>query len=183
MHVGEAINKLRKEKRMTLLDLCRKSGVALATLSRIENGKMTGTLKSHMRIAEALGITIIDLYKDLPESKKTLEVKTKEPEQKVTVHDKKSSTVMLVSSLQNKKMLPLFITIAKLARTNTDQTPTDVDKFIYVLMGKIEANIGEEKYVLSYGDTIYFDSSAPHYFKNIGNGEAQLISVSSPATA
>jgi transcriptional regulator with XRE-family HTH domain len=33
MHVGEAINKLRKEKRMTLLDLCRKSGVALGTLS------------------------------------------------------------------------------------------------------------------------------------------------------
>ena len=44
MLIGEIIHRLRKEKKMTLVELAEKSGVALATLSRIENGRMTGTL-------------------------------------------------------------------------------------------------------------------------------------------
>ena len=182
MHVGELVKKFRKEKRMTLLELSSRSGVALATLSRIENGKMTGTLKSHIKICEALGIALIDLYKGLPFSKKTVEVKTKEAVRAVSVHDKKSSSLVLASNVQNKKMLPLLITISKGGRTNTEETGHGAEKFVYILNGRIEANIGEEKYSLGSGDTVYFDSSAPHYFRNAGTGEAHLISVScSPA--
>ena len=180
MHVGEIINKLRKEKRMTLLELSEKSGVALATLSRVENGKMTGTLKSHIKICEALGIALTDLYKELPSSRKKVEVKSRAAEPKVSIHDRKSASIMLASDIQNKKMLPLLITIARAGRTNTEETMHGVEKFIYVVSGKIEANIGEDKYLLGSGDTVYFDSSAPHYFKNIANGESRLISIACP---
>ena len=179
MHVGQIINKFRKERRMTLIGLSQKSGVALATLSRMENGKMTGTLKSHIKICEALDIALTDLYKELPSSKKTLEVKMKGAERKVSVHDKKSSSILLASNVQNKKMLPLLIVISKSGRTATEETSHGVEKFIYVLDGKIEAVIGEEKYGLGSGDTIYFDSSVPHYFKNSGASEARLVSISS----
>ncbi|MDD5136095.1 MAG: XRE family transcriptional regulator [Candidatus Omnitrophica bacterium] len=172
---------MRGEKQMTLLELSERSGVALATLSRIENGKMVGTLKSHIKICEALGIVLTDLYKELPSSKKLLEVRPRETAHKVSVHDKKSSSVMLASNIQNKTMLPLLITLAKGGRTGTEEGNHGVEKFIYVLDGKIEAEIGEESYNLAAGDTIYFDSSAPHHFKNTGNGEARLISVTSLA--
>ena len=43
-----------------------------------------------------------------------------------------------------------------------------------------EANIGTEKYGLSENDSIYFDSSTPHYFKNAGTGEARLICIIAP---
>lgn len=178
MHVGTIINKFRKEKRMTLLELSRKSGVALATLSRIENGRMTGTLKSHIKICEALDISLPDLYESLPSSKKTLEVKTKGLGQKISVHDKKSSSIMLASNMQGKKMMPLLVALPKGGHTNTEKDAHGVEKFIYVLDGKIEADIGEEKFGLGSGDTIYFDSSVPHYFKNIGNSEARLVSIS-----
>lgn len=49
MHIGRIIRRLRKERKITLLELSQKSGVAIATLSRIETGKMTGRLKSHLR--------------------------------------------------------------------------------------------------------------------------------------
>ncbi|MDD5428147.1 MAG: XRE family transcriptional regulator [Candidatus Omnitrophica bacterium] len=181
MHVGQIIKKFRKEKRMTLVELSQRSGVALATLSRMENGKMTGTLKSHMHICEALNIALTDLYKELPSSQKTLKVEQKSAGGKVSVHDKKSSSIMLASGVKNKKMMPLLITIVKGGHTHTEETSHGVEKFIYVLEGKIEANVGEEKYGLGAGDTIYFDSSVPHFLRNAGNGEAQLISVSCPA--
>lgn len=182
MHVGEIINRIRKEREMTLAELSEKSGVALATLSRVENGKMTGTLQSHMNIARAFEITIPELYKDLPSSKKTIEAQTKDTARDVFVYKKDSSSEMLASKVMDKKMMPILIKINKAGSTHKEETRPGVEKFIYVLDGKIEAAIGDEKYNLTKGDTLYFESSVPHYFKNTGAGETRLICVSCPPT-
>jgi len=62
IRMGKRIKELRKLKRMTLVRLSEKSGVQLATLSRIENNKMTGSLESHAQICLALGIKLSELY-------------------------------------------------------------------------------------------------------------------------
>jgi quercetin dioxygenase-like cupin family protein len=49
-----------------------------------------------------------------------------------------------------------------------------------VLDGKVEANIGSNKYDLAKGDTLYFESSIPHHFRNIGAGETRVVSVTTP---
>ena len=182
MHVGTVINKFRKEKRMTLLELSEKSGVALATLSRIENGRMTGTLDSHMNIATALEISLPDLYKDLAYSKKQVEVKARKATTDVFIHDKNATSEILISKVINKKMMPLLIKINRGGSTHKEETKIGVEKFIYILEGKIEASVGEEKYNMAKGDTLYFESSLPHYFTNTGPGETRLICVISPPT-
>jgi quercetin dioxygenase-like cupin family protein len=180
MHVGEIIHALRKERKMTLLELSNKSGVALATLSRMENGKMTGTLESHMNICKALEISLPELYRDLEASTKTVDVQTKKTRTDVFVHDKKATSEMLAPNILNKKMMPTMIKIAKGGNTHNEETKPGIEKFAYVLDGKVEANIGEERYVLGRGDTLYFESSTPHRFRNVGAGEARLICVITP---
>lgn len=180
MHIGTIIHKLRKEKKMTLLELSQKSGVALATLSRIENGKMTGTLESHMHIAEVLEVTLPEFYKDLVASKTTIEVQNKRSRADVFIHDKKASSEMLVSKVLNKKMMPVMIKIAKGGVTHKEETKPGVEKFLYVISGRLEAYVGEDKYNITRGDTLYFESFLPHYFKNIGEDEAHVISVTCP---
>ena len=180
MLIGEIIHRLRKEKKMTLVELSEKSGVALATLSRIENGRMTGTLNSHLKICKALEIDITELYKDLSLSKKEVEIRSRKARMEVSLHSKNVSSQMLIQSALNKKMMPLIIKIAKGSSTHKDATKTGIEKFIYIAAGKIEANIGEEKYNLTKGDTLYFESSAPHHFKNTGPEEASLICVVCP---
>ena len=181
MHVGAIINKIRKEKDLTLQDLSQRSGVALATLSRIENGKMMGTLDSHMNIAKAFEMTLPELYRDLPSSKKTVDVQQKKSKHDVYIHDKKSSSEMLASNVQNKKMMPVLVKIVKGGRTSSEESKSGAEKFVYILDGKVEANIGNDKYVLQKGDTLYFESSIPHYFRNNGSGEANLLSIASPS--
>jgi transcriptional regulator with XRE-family HTH domain len=180
MKIGAVINRFRKDNKMTLAELSEKSGVALATLSRMENGKMTGTLESHMNIAEALGIPLTDLYKDLSSSGKPVEVQTKKTRTDVFVHDKRSSSEMLASNTINKKMMPVLIKIQKGGSTHKEETKPGVERFVYALDGRIEAVLGSERYNLSKGDTLYFNSSIPHHFKNTGPGEARLISVTCP---
>lgn len=182
MHVGEIIHGMRKEKKMTLVELSDKSGVALATLSRIENGRMMGTLQSHMDIAKALEISLPDLYKDLSGSKKRVEVKTKKAHTDVFMHDKKATSEMLASGVLNKKMLPILIKINKEGTTHKEETKIGIEKFIYILSGKVEANIGDNKYELTRGDSLYFESSLPHFFRNLGAEESTLIQVTCPPT-
>ncbi len=180
MNVGEIIYKLRKEKKMTLLELSTKSGVALATLSRMENGKMTGTLDSHMHICRALEVSLTDLYKDLVASTKKVEMQPVKARTDVFIHDKKATSEMLAANSLSKKMMPVMIKITKGGRTHPEETKVGIEKFIYILDGKLEAKIGEDKYGMVKGDTLYFESSVPHYFKNTGTSEARLISVTSP---
>jgi quercetin dioxygenase-like cupin family protein len=180
MHIGEIIHSLRSERKMTLLELSRRSGVALATLSRIENGKMTGTLKSHINIASALEISLPELCKNLAASKKQVEVKSKKERADVFVHDKNLTFEMLASKTTNKKMMPVMLKIAKGSSTRKEETKSNIEKFIYVIDGRVEANISDEKYNLSKGDTLYFESSVPHFFKNTGLGESRLLVVTSP---
>lgn len=180
VHVGVIIKKLRKEQKMTLLELSKKSGVALGSLSRIENGKMMGPVKGHERIAKALGTTLPELYQPLPSSKRTLEIKEKTIGHVVGIHDRSFSSELLIANARNKKIIPLLITIKKDSQTAPEETKSGVDKFIYVLDGEVEVTIGEEKYNLRSGSTVYFDSSVRHYFKNIGKGEARLMCIVCP---
>jgi len=180
--IGKIIHKLRKDRKMTLVELAQKSGVALATLSRMENGRMTGTLESHMHICEALGIALPELYKNLYPSKKAVDIQTKKSRTDVFIHDKKTSEEMLASKVLNKKMMPVLVKIAKGGRTHKEETKSGIEKFIYVLDGKIEANISKEKYNLGRNDSLYFESNIPHYLKNIGAGDARVVSVVCPPT-
>ena len=79
-------------------------------------------------------------------------------------------------------MMPLLIKINKDGTTRSEETRTGVEKFIYILDGKVEANIGSEKYALAKGDTLYFDSSLPHQFRNLAGREARLLTVTCPPT-
>jgi len=183
MNLGNTIRKIRKERKMTLLELAEKSGVALATLSRMENGKMTGTLESHMKICEALGASLPDLYKNLCASKKAIAINTQKSRTEVFIHDKKSSEELLASKVSNKKMMPVLIKIKNGGKTRNEKMKPGIEKFIYVLDGRIEANIGEEKYNLMKGDTLYFEATTPHFFKNTHGHDTKLLCVISPPTS
>ncbi len=180
MHVGEIIHTKRVEKKMTLLELSQKSGVALATLSRIENGKMTGTLKSHMSIADAFEVSLPDFYKNLASSKKQVDVEARKAKTDVFVRDKDCSSEVLASKSMNKKMLPVIIRIIAGGKTQKEEAKPGVERFIYVLDGKIEAFVGDERFNLTKGDSLYFESSLPHYFTNTGKSESRLLSVTCP---
>lgn len=52
----------RTEKRFTLMELAKKSGIGKSTLNNIENGKVSPTLFQLETIAIALDVKITDLF-------------------------------------------------------------------------------------------------------------------------
>lgn len=182
MQIGKKIRELRKAEHLTLQELSKTSGVALATLSRIETGRMTGTLESHMNIAKALGISLVELYGNIVIEDKNIDIQSQKERSDVFVHSDKSSYEILTSKVLSKKMMPIMLKIEAGGKTPQEEARLGTEKFIYVIKGKVEAVISEKSYELDEGDSLYFDASLPHFYKNKTKTLAQFICVISPPT-
>lgn len=59
--VGEQIRRVREHHNLTQLEVCGRSGIDVATYSRIEQGHSSPLLDTLIRIADALGVPLADL--------------------------------------------------------------------------------------------------------------------------
>ncbi len=180
MEIGKTIRRLRKEKRLTLRGLADKSGIALATLSRVETGRMTGTVKSHNAIARALDVTLSDLYSGFELKSKKVEHKQQNEQADIFVHNDKASYDMLTKRVLSKKMMPTLLKLEKGAKTAVEQSSKGTEQFIYILDGNMQAVVDNKTYALKKGDSFYFDASMPHYWKNTALKPARALCVTTP---
>lgn len=182
MKLGEKLKLLRKQKDLTLDKLSELSGVAKATLSRIENGVTTGNLNTHLKICGALSVNLGELYKGLENAEEkvtTFDEKTiKDAE--VFNYDEKVSSIILAKQTGRKRMLPQLLMIEPQKGTPVEENQPGTDKFVYCLEGEAEIKIKEKTYALKKNASTYFDASLPHSIKNAGPKTVKLIVVVSP---
>ena len=62
---GQTLKRLRHDNKLTLQKMSKLSGVEIATLSRMEADKMTGSLESYRAIAEAYGMSLSQLIQEI----------------------------------------------------------------------------------------------------------------------
>ena len=182
MYIGSKLRSLRKTQKMSLTELSEKSGIQMATLSRIENMKMVGTLESHINIAKALGIDITELYRDIDKQSATVDFGNDQSRTDMFTHSEHSSSEILTKNVLQKKMMPVLVRIDPNGKTNKEQDKPGAEKFIFVLEGTVEAHINDQKFTLHKGNTLYFNASLPHSFMNMGKAAAKLLCIETPVS-
>lgn len=181
--IGSKLRSVRKAQRTTLVELAKRSGVDAATISRIETGRMTGTLESHAKLARALGVRLTEVLSGLEETraKDAVSVQAASRRSEVYVHQAgKSSIAMLTNDVLSKKLMPVLITIEPGGSTQKEEAKIGAEKFVYVLEGTLDARVGEEVHHLTRGSTLYFEASMPHSLKNAGRATAKCLCVVTP---
>lgn len=181
LKLGQRIRELRKAKKVTLIELSKQTGIAQATLSRIETGGMTGTVESHRKIAECLGLGLAELYAPLDRRYEEITHAKKDAPRKVVHHGQGCALELLTQEVMKKKITPLLLTLTGNARTSLEQTERGVEKFVWVLDGEMEAAIEKEKFPLKEGESLYFDASLPHRFVNSKSKTAKAFVAVSPS--
>ena len=180
-NLGTRIRKLRKEKGLTLVEVAEKTGIAQATLSRIETGTMIGTVESHEKVSEVLGIGLAELYSGVDRRYEQISHLTKEAERKVVHHGKNTQIELLTSESSKKKITPLLITLQPGASTSNEQNERGVEKFLYLLDGEIKVKVDREEYHLKAGETLYFDASLSHHITNEKQKPVRILAAVSPS--
>ena len=183
MEFGKKIRTLRKERGLSLEQLAARSKVAIATLSRIENGKGSGTFRTHQRIAEAFGLPLLELYRDLQEpDPEAYLIEPGAGEAESFTYDDKASAVLLARQVSRKQMLPQMILLEPGGKTALEQYPPGTERWLFGLEGTVEVAVGEKAYQVPQGGTLYFRASLPHRLQNKEGTPARILSVTSPAS-
>lgn len=183
VNLGQRLKTLRNEKKLTLSELSRKANVARATISRVEMGRICGNLRTHLKLCQALDITLKEFYlgtKLMEGEVSSIEPGAKEAE--LFTYDEKTRSVILTTGLKKKNMLPQLLILKSQGQTHLEQNPYGTEKFLFGLEGELEAKVGEKTYSLKKGGALYFKSSYPHFIRNLGQEEARCLCITSPVS-
>lgn len=180
-NLGQAIRRLRKEKKLTLVEISKRTGVAQATLSRIETGNMIGTVESHQKVADVLGVSLAELYAGVDPRQEQVAHLRQDAERKITHHTKNFQVELLTQETSKKKITPLLMTLQPEAETSQEKNERGIEKFIFVLDGEVKAKIDKEEFILKQGETLYFDASLPHHITNQKQKVSRLLIALSPS--
>lgn len=181
MELGKKLKLLRGN--MTQAELAGRSGVDKAIISKIESGKMDGTVDCHQKLAEVFGLKLSEFYAFVEE-------KTAEPAE---LHYGNNKTDVYQNFLEiltaiplAKKMLPSFITLHPGEEKFLEETLKNVERFIIVLEGEVDINVEGKMYCLKKepghekGDSLYSLSPKRHSIKNTGTDTSRILCVSCP---
>ena len=182
IQMGSWVRALRKQRAMSLEQLSAKSGVALATLSRIENGKGPGTFRTHQKLADAFGLTLPDFYRNLRFEDSEPALQQSRGEAETFTYDEKATSVLLARQSASKQMFPQMLFLKPGGKTALEQYSLGTDRWLFGLEGAVVVTVGSKEYRLEEGGTLYFKATLPHRAENRSQRLAKVISVTSPAT-
>jgi len=177
--LGDRIRKAREILNLSIAELSNRTGIASYTLKRIEANEITPPLGDLVKLGKALETKMSFFIS--PGAKKPMTVVRADQREETPRHlGKKGERYgyfyeSLAPEKANRLMEPFMVTLtpAKKVRPSTH----DGQEFLFVLEGKMMAQVGGQKEYLEPGDAIYYDSSEPHFVKCVGRKQAKVLAV------
>lgn len=177
--VGENIRRIRTSKGYSLRDLAGQVGVSASFISQVEIGKISPSLSKLKDISDALNTTVGLLIGEAVPHTETLVVK--KADRRHVDHIGAGVNVSLLSIPDPfKQMEPLIFELEEGASSGEKSFQHYGQEFVLVMKGTLEFSLKEQRYQLHEGDSLYFNSSTPHSFRNSGKGEAIALWVITP---
>ncbi|MEO8924538.1 MAG: XRE family transcriptional regulator [Caldimonas sp.] len=182
--LGRRLRRRRLAAGLTLEQLASKAGFGKGYLSRIENGKKMPPIATLSRLADVLGTEAASLLAATGQGVSWRGVS-------VVRHDEKRPTVLGGSAFGYDYFALSDATAAHALQPFLFSFPDEIDRLVFfqhdgeellhVLTGRIEWQIGADKYLLEAGDTIHFDSRIPHRGHSLGGPATALVIMHSAA--
>ncbi len=161
--VGAQIRALRQILGMTLSELASAAAISTGMLSKIENGQTSPSLATLQALAGALNMPLGSFFATFDEKRDATFVKAGRG---LTIERRGSAKghryQLLGHSLRSPVQVePFLITLDK----DSDAFPIfrhEGTEFLYMLQGEIAYAHGDQTYVLTPGDSLFFDAGATH---------------------
>ncbi|MEW6486501.1 MAG: XRE family transcriptional regulator [Thermodesulfobacteriota bacterium] len=177
--IGPRLKILREGRRLTLKQLADQVGCTGAHLSQIENGHTSPSIATLKKIAQALGVNIVDFFADEAIGEPVV---TREADRRDVFLSNWSARIQqLVGSTEGKLMQP-FCTVVSPGGGSHDPYSHVGEEFGIVLRGTLTVTVGETSYEVGPRESFYYSSRIPHRWVNRGSEDVEVVWVVSPPT-
>lgn len=175
--VGGSLRRLREERNLTLRALAEKSGLAINTLSLIENGKSSPSVSTLQQLAMALEVPITAFFEAEIPKNNIAYVKADHRPQAAFDHGKLED---LGAGSIIQAVEPFVVTLEANAGSGSKEIVHTGYEFVYCLEGRILYTIEGYTYLMEPGDSLLFEAHLPHLWQNLGPSESRSILVFYP---
>ena len=182
--IGQHLKALRAARGMTLARLAAATGLTKSYLSKIQNSRKLPPIATLSRIAQALGTGIGSFFGDILKQGEGASV-VRKSERLPVVRGGTAFGYDYVSLAHDrlvKRMEPFVFTF-----------PSKIDRhvffdhggeeFVFILSGKVIFQVGDERWALVKGDSIYFDAAIPHRGWSVGRDATALVVINAAQSA
>jgi DNA-binding transcriptional MerR regulator len=173
---GQRFRRLRMRRKLSLAQVARATSVSVGFLSALERGQMRCSIATLRRIARFYKTNIISLFETNGEAQHLVR-----PSQR-KILETSANVRMELLAWGNTAMEPHLFRV-KPGGGSGESYSHEGEEFLHVLRGEFELWLHNEgHYLLKAGDSLYFESSTPHRWKNPGRAEAWILWVNTPPT-
>jgi transcriptional regulator with XRE-family HTH domain len=177
--IGQRLKHIRLSLGLSQRQLARQSGVANATISQVEAGKLNPTVSMLKKVLDGIPISLGEFFGGEFESRERVFFRAAELTE---IADGGVSFRQVGANLANRAIQLLQECYQPGSGTGRHAITHEGEECGIVLSGRLEVTVGDERAVLGKGDAYYFKSSQPHRFRNTGNEPCELITACTPPT-
>jgi len=173
---GQRFRRLRLKRGLSLAEVARATKVSVGFLSALERGQMRSSVATLQRIARFYKSNILSMFETNGEAPSLVR-----PSQRKVLETSPMVRMELLA-WGNTAMEPHLFRV-KPGGGSGESYAHEGEEFLHVLRGEFEIWLHNRgHYRLKSGDSLYFESSTPHRWKNPGRSEAWILWVNTPPT-
>lgn len=179
--IGKTINKIRKERKMTLKELSEKTSLSTGYLSQFERGLTSIAIESLQTISKALDVDM-DAFFTKPKSK----IKDESPiirsyDREIGKISTKIIQYYLVKDVENAAFLPrIYEVMPKDQDAHAKTYVHEGVEFIYILEGILTLSYKNQIYEMYPEDSAYISSEIAHNWENNTNKKVKMLVINYP---
>jgi len=173
---GARFRRLRQRRDLSLAQVASATGVSVGFLSALERGQMRASIGTLQRIARYYRTNILSFFEPAKDNSRLVR-----PTERKVLETTKGVRMELLA-WGNTAMEPHLFRIKRGGSSGESYTH-EGEEFLHVLRGEFEIWLNtDEHYHMKVGDSLYFQSSTPHRWRNPGKTESWLLWINTPPT-
>ncbi len=169
--VAKNIKKLREERKLSMEELAKLSGVSKSMLAQIERGDGNPTLSTLWKLSNGMKVPF-DALTVRP--KPSYEIIKKEELQPLLEDNGKVKNYPIFPDDENRKFAVYYIELDPGSYWQSEAHLRGTTEFITIFCGDLEIRAGNKKFIVSKDDSIRFKGDTVHSYQNIGDGPVIL---------
>lgn len=181
IQISTKIKEIRKQKNITVQELANRADVSKGLISQIENNRTIPSLPVLMSIIQSLNLDLNEFFKDMSADSKTPQKIIFKTPAEYQPFEKEYAKGFLYQRMFTRSMqggpVDFILLELKKGAKRTQMVKTEAYEFDYMIKGKVEYHIEDEKYIFQEGESLFLDSRLGHRITNIGRGDAVMLVV------
>ena len=176
--IGREVRGFREKLGLRISEVAKSSGISAGMLSKIENGSTSPSLSSLQALSKALHVPVTALFRSFEEIHDATYVKAGEGLKIERRGTRAGHQYQLLGHTPHGPLIvePYLITLTE----QSDVFPIfqhDGLEFLYMLEGEVVYRHGSKTFVLTPGDSLFFDAQAPHGPEELRRLPIRFLSV------